>query len=389
MKVCVFTGTRADYGLLKPVMDRIHAAPDLTLQVLVTGSHLSERHGLTVTYIEEDGFPISAEVPIPLEDDSPLGIASATGEAIQGCARTLDSLQPDILVLLGDRYECLACAMAASMLNIPVAHIHGGEKSEGAVDDFYRHAITKMAHLHFTSCDEYRNRVIQLGENPNSVFCVGAPGVENIKTIPLMDKAKLETSLDFKMGNACLLTTYHPVTLDSTAEKSTGAVFVGFNQAMEANPEIRMIITGANADTGGSAIDSMAARFKKFWGDRVLVSPSLGLVRYLSAMSHCAAVVGNSSSGIIEAPSFHIPTLNIGDRQKGRFRAESILDVEPAAEAVAEGIAQALGPFAQIAKNATNPYEGTDTSKRIVEHIKQYQGGTMKPFYDLPSQGSR
>lgn len=339
---------------------------------------------MTVDIIAQDGFPISAQVQLQLDDDSPTGIANATGEAVSGCARALDSLQPDILVLLGDRYECLSCAIAASMLRIPVAHIHGGEKSEGAVDDFFRHAITKMAHLHFTSCEEYRQRVIQLGEHPDTVFCVGAPGVENIKTIPLLEKTALEQELGFIMGDACLLTTYHPVTLDAHNEKTTGSVFVGFNKAMEANPEIRMILTGANADAGGAGIDAMAARFRKLWGDRVLISPSLGLLRYLSAMKHCAAVVGNSSSGIIETPSFHIPTINIGDRQKGRFRADSILDVEPTADAVCNAITQALGPFAQIAKNVTNPYEGTRTSERIVEQIKQYHGGVMKHFYDLP-----
>ncbi len=387
MKICVFTGTRAEYGLLKPIMDRIDADPELELQVLVSGSHLSEQHGMTIDAIRADGTSISATVPLSLEDDSAVGISQACGEAMQGCARAFDSLQPDMLVLLGDRYECLACAMAASMQRIPVAHIHGGEKSEGAVDDFFRHAITKMAHLHFTSCEEYRNRVIQLGEQPDSVFCVGAPGVENIKTIPLLAKDELENQLNFTMGDACLLTTYHPVTLDASDEKSTGAVFVGFNQAMEANPAIRMILTGANADPGGAGINAMASRFKRLWGDRVLISQSLGLLRYLSAMKFSAAVVGNSSSGIIETPSFHIPTVNIGERQKGRFRAASVLDVEPQPDAIANAIKNALGPFALIAKSAANPYERDKTSERIVDQIKKYPGGVTKSFYDLPVQG--
>lgn len=388
MKICVFTGTRADYGLLRPIMQRIKDDPALMLQVLVTGSHLSDRHGMTVNAIEADGFPVSATVPLPLEEDTPVAVAHASGEAVSGCARALDSLAPDMLVLLGDRYECLACAMAASLLRIPIAHIHGGEKSEGAVDDVFRHAITKMAHLHFTSCEEYRQRVIQLGENPGSVFCVGAPGVENIKTMSLMDKDALEADLGFAMGDSCLLTTYHPVTLDPLSEKATGAVFVGFNKAMEDDPDIRMIITGANADSGGTSIDAMAARFKRLWTDRVLVSPSLGQLRYLSAMKHCAAVVGNSSSGIIEAPSFHIPTVNIGDRQKGRHRADSVIDVIPQPEPLAEAIKEAIGPFREIAKTAVNPYEGEMTSQRIVEHIKHYPGGVAKSFYDLTPQGT-
>ena len=384
MKLCVFTGTRAEYGLLRPVMTRIQADPDLQLQVLVSGSHLSERHGRTVDDIRKDGFPVSAEVPLSLDDDTPDGVSHAFGEAVQGCSRALERLEPDMLVLLGDRYECLACAVAACLHRVPIAHIHGGETTEGAMDDYFRHAITKLSHLHFTSCEPYRNRVIQLGESPQAVFNVGALGVENIRTVPLLDREALEADLNFALGDKCLLTTYHPETLDPQGEKHAGAVFVGFNRAMEGDPAIRMIITGANADPGGSAIDALAARFAKVWKDRVLVSPSLGLVRYLSAMKHCAAVVGNSSSGIIEAPSFGIPTVNIGDRQKGRFRAASVIDVEPDAEAVARAVAQGLGPMARVSKTATNPYEGHGTSENIVREIKQYTGGVTKPFHDLP-----
>jgi UDP-hydrolysing UDP-N-acetyl-D-glucosamine 2-epimerase len=385
MNICVFTGTRAEYGLLRPVMARIQADPDLRLQVLVSGSHLSERHGRTVEEIRTDGFPVSAEVPLPLDDDSPDGVSQAFGEAVQGCSRALERLAPDMLVLLGDRYECLACAVAASLHRVPIAHIHGGEITEGAMDDCFRHAITKLARLHFTSCEAYRHRVIQLGEDPQTVFNVGAPGVENIKTVPLLDRKELEGDLNFVLGDKCLLTTYHPETLDPQGEKHAGAVFVGFNRAMEADPDVRMIITGANADPGGSAIDGLAARFARVWKDRVLVSPSLGLVRYLSAMKQCAAVVGNSSSGIIEAPSFAVPTVNIGDRQKGRARAASVIDVKPEAEAVARAIEQALGPMAGVSKTATNPYEGDGTSESIVREIKQYTGGVAKPFHDLPT----
>ena len=385
MKLCVFTGTRAEYGLLRPVMARIQADPDLKLQVLVSGSHLSKRHGQTVDDIRNDGFPVSAEVPLPLDDDTPGGISHAFGEAVQGCSRTLERLAPDMLALLGDRYECLACAVAASLHRIPIAHIHGGEITEGAMDDCFRHAITKLARLHFTSCAPYRDRVIQLGESPQTVFNVGALGVENIKTVMLMGREELESDLNFTLGDKCLLTTYHPETMDPQGEKHAGAVFVGFNRVMESDPAIRMIITGANADPGGSAIDGLAARFAKVWKERVHVSPSLGLVRYLSAMKHCAAVVGNSSSGIIEAPSFAIPTVNIGNRQKGRFRAGSVIDVKPEAKAVARAIEQVLGPMARLSKTATNPYEGNGTSERIVREMKQYTGGVTKTFHDLPT----
>ena len=384
MKLCVFTGTRAEYGLLRPVMARIQADPDLELQVMVSGSHLSERHGRTVNEIRDDGFPVNAEVPLPLDDDTPGGVSQAFGEAVQGCSRALEGLAPDMLVLLGDRYECLACAAAGSLHRVPIAHIHGGETTEGAMDDCFRHAITKLSRLHFTACEPYRDRVIQLGESPQTVFNVGALGVENIKTVPLLDKSALEADLSFALGDKCLLTTYHPETLDPEGEKHAGAVFVGFNQAMESDPAIRMIITGANADPGGSAIDGLAARFAKVWKGRVFISRSLGLVRYLSAMKHCAAVVGNSSSGIIEAPSFGVPTVNIGNRQKGRFRAASVIDVEPEAVAVAHAIEQALGPMARVSKTATNPYEGNGTSESIVREIKQYTGGVMKSFHDLP-----
>ena len=383
MNVCVFTGTRADYGLLQPVMARIKADPELTLQVLASGSHLSERHGRTVKAIEADGFTVDATVPLPLDEDTPVGVAAATGEAVAGCARALDALRPDMLVVLGDRYEGLAACVAAALLRVPVAHIHGGESTEGAVDDFFRHAMTKMAHLHFTSCEAYRDRVVQLGEAPDRVFAVGALGVENARTLALLEKNELEKALDFAMGDACLLATYHPETLDAGGERSAREAFRGIELALEASPEARMILTGANADPGGAGIDALAAALRNSWPDRVLTSPSLGQLRYLSAMRHCRAVVGNSSSGILEAPSFGVPTVNIGDRQKGRIRATSVIDVPSEAEAVAGAVRQALGPFAEVAKETVNPYERKGTSERIVEEIKRYPGGVTKPFYDL------
>ena len=384
MKVCVFTGTRADYGLLRPVMARIARSPELTLQILASGSHLSSRHGSTADAIAQDGFTIDAAVPIPLQDDSATGVAAATGLTIQGCAEALGNLRPDMLVVLGDRYEGLAACVAGTLMRVPIAHVHGGESTEGAMDEMFRHAMTKMAHLHFTSCEPYRRRVIQLGEAPERVFNVGALGVENARTIPLLDKREFEEQLGFSLGGSCLLATYHPETLDQTGEQSVAQVFEGFDTVLETMPQVRMILTGANADPGGVGIDAKARAFQERWAARVFVIPSLGQVRYLSAMVHCAAVVGNSSSGIIEAPSFGIPTVNIGDRQKGRIRAASILDAPNRARPIVEAIANALGPHAQVAKRAVNPYESPGTSEKILQAIKAYPGGVIKTFHDIP-----
>jgi len=389
VKICIFTGTRAEYGLLLPLMRRIDADPDLELLLLVTGSHLSERHGNTIKTIKADGFTVHAQVPLSLDDDSPAGVANALGEAVTGCAKALQDIKPDMLVLLGDRYECFACAAAASIMHVPVAHIHGGEITEGAVDDYFRHAITKMAHLHFASCEQYRKRIIQLGEQPDTVFNVGALGVENIRTIQLLDKSTLETELDFNMGDYCLLTTFHPVTLDSDGEKQVEAFFAGLNTIVESNPNVSVIITGANADPGGSAIDAQAAELAKNRA-QVLVTASLGQLRYLSAMKHCAAVVGNSSSGIIETPSFGIPAVNIGDRQKGRIQADNTINCLPEEKLIISAIESALSEHsATVAKNVRNPYENDNTSQRILEEIKRFSSNMKKTFFDASFQLSQ
>jgi len=370
-------------------MRRIDSDPDLELLLLVTGSHLSERHGKTIDTIVADGFTVHAQVPLSLNDDSPLGVAKALGETVSGCATALDNLRPDMLVLLGDRYECLACATAAAIMHIPVAHIHGGEVTEGAVDDYFRHAITKMAHLHFASCEQYRKRIIQLGERPETVFNVGALGVENIHSIQLMDKTALEAELDFPMGEACLLATFHPVTLDADGHKQVEAFFAGLNSIMDSHPDVRVIITGANADPGGSTIDALTAKLAKE-NKRVLATPSLGQLRYLSAMKFCAATIGNSSSGILETPSFGIPTVNIGDRQKGRVQAESIINCPADEKLIASAIESALSiPLANVAKNIQNPYEKPNTSQRILEEIQQFSSDMKKPFFNIPFQLSQ
>ncbi|MEZ7195939.1 UDP-N-acetylglucosamine 2-epimerase [Pseudodesulfovibrio karagichevae] len=384
MRICVFTGTRAEYGLLTPLLKRLEADPDVELTLLVSGTHLSERHGHTVDAIRADGFAIGAEVPLPLDDDSRLGVALAMGEAVSGCARALDVLAPDMLVLLGDRWECLACATAANLIGVPVAHIHGGETTEGAVDEQFRHAITKLSRLHFTSCEPYRRRVIQLGESPDTVFNVGALGVENVTTVPLMDRKALEADLGFSLGDKFLLVTYHPVTLAEDGAAETEGFFAGLETVLTEDESLKAIVTGANADPGGSQVDARAARLHNKFPGRTLVSPSLGLVRYLSAMSLCAAVVGNSSSGILEAPSFKVPTVNVGDRQKGRERAASVFDCAPDADAVAHALRRALSPEgANIAKQARNPYEKYGTSQRMLDILKQGAPHGAKPFFDI------
>ncbi|XXJ20117.1 UDP-N-acetylglucosamine 2-epimerase [Desulfovibrio caledoniensis] len=384
MKICVFTGTRAEYGLLTPLLKRLEADADTELTLLVTGSHLSERHGHTVDAIRADGFAIGAEVVLPLDDDSRLGVALAMGEAVSGCARALDGIKPDLLVLLGDRWECLACATAANLLGMPVAHIHGGETTEGAVDEQFRHAITKLSRLHFTSCEPYRKRVIQLGETPDTVFNVGALGVENVKTVQLMDRDTLETDLDFSLGDRFLLVTYHPVTLAEDGAAETEGFFAGLETVLAEDASLTALITGANADPGGSMVDARAAKLHARFPGRTLVTPSLGLVRYLSAMRLCAAVAGNSSSGILEAPSFNVPTINVGDRQKGRERAASVFDCGPDANAVARTLRQALSPQgADIAKQARNPYEKYGTSQRMLDILKRGAPQRAKPFFDI------
>jgi UDP-hydrolysing UDP-N-acetyl-D-glucosamine 2-epimerase len=384
VRICVFTGTRAEYGLLTPLLKRLEAAPDVELTLLVTGTHLSERHGHTVDAIRADGFTIEAEVPLPLDHDSRLSVALAMGKAASGCARALDGIKPDLLVLLGDRWECLACATAANLIGVPVAHIHGGETTEGAVDEQFRHAITKLSRLHFTSCEPYRRRVIQLGESPDTVFNVGALGVENVKTVPLMDREALEANLGFSLGERFLLVTYHPATLAEDGAAETEWFFAGLEAMLAEDESLKAIVTGANADPGGSLVDARAARLHTKLPERTLVSPSLGLVRYLSAMRLCAAVVGNSSSGILEAPSFKVPTVNVGDRQKGRERAASVFDCAPDADAVARALRHALSPHgADIAKRARNPYEKHGTSRRVLDILKQGAPKGAKPFFDI------
>ena len=379
-KICVITGSRAEYGLLSGLMKAIKEDESLELQVIATNMHLSPEFGLTYKEIERDGFFINKKVEMLLSSDTANATTKSVGLATIGFADAYEDLKPDMIVVLGDRYEILAAVSAALFYKIPVAHLHGGEITEGAYDDCIRHAITKMSHLHFTSTEEYRQRVIQLGENPKRVFNVGAPGIENIKKVPLMDKKELESTLDgFTFNDKTILITYHPVTLEnSTAEEQIQNLLSALNEY----PDIKIIFTLPNSDTDGRVIIRLINEYVSMHQEKAIAYPSLGLKRYLSALQFVKAVVGNSSSGIIEVPSFGIPTLNIGDRQKGRIAADSVLNCGTSKKDILEGLDKVLNSgHTEI----HNPYEGKNTTEDILHVLKTYpiEGLIQKTFYNL------
>lgn len=383
-KVCIVTGTRAEYGLLKPVIDKVHKSAELELQLVVTGMHLSTEFGLTYKEIEEDGYPITSKVEMLLGSDTPVGITKSMGVALIGFADCFDRNKPDIVVVLGDRYEMLVAASAAMIARIPIAHIHGGELTEGLIDEAIRHSITKMSHLHFTAAEEYRKRVIQLGEAPATVYNVGSLGVENAKTVHLIQQEELENMLGFQFKFPTIMITYHPVTLENaTAKKQLEEIL----NVIDKHKEISVIFTKANADTDGRIINEMIDDYVKIDGDRCRGYTSLGQRKYLSALQYCDAVVGNSSSGIIEVPSFRIPTVNIGDRQRGRVRAESVIDCGNDRTQIEAALQKALSSeFRNKVANVRNPYEGNKTSEEIVKMISKavHDGIDLrKKFYDI------
>ncbi len=384
-KICVFTGTRAEYGLLYWTMRQVQDDLDLQLQILVSGAHLSERLGATYRQIEADGFVVDAKVPMNLEDDSDAALAVAMGQELAGVARVLDELKPDILVLLGDRYETFTAATAAMMLRIPIAHIHGGEVTEGALDDAMRHGITKMAHLHFTAAEPYRQRVIQLGENPDRVFNVGAPGLEAITRTPLMNREDLAQDLGFFLDGSVFVVTYHPETLGKV-DASSG--IEDLLQALNLFPEARIILTKANADSQGRVVNDRLETYAERNKDRVFLSASLGQRRYYSAVALADVVIGNSSSGIIEAPALGTPSVNIGDRQKGRLRAASVVDCAESASAIATAIDEALHRDHQI---SVNPYGTGETSSKIITVLKAFlrAPSVSKTFFDQSAYPSK
>lgn len=380
-KVAVFTGTRAEYGLLYWLMKDIQTSARLELQVIVSGMHLSPEFGETWKLIEQDGFDIDAKVEMLLSSDTPVGVVKSMGLGTLGFADALDRLRPDVLVVLGDRFEALAIVQAALIMRIPVAHLHGGEITEGAYDDAIRHAISKMAHLHFVAAEPYQRRVIQMGESPERVFNVGAIGLDHLRRSAKMDLDELAESLGFALRAPYLLVTYHPVTL---LEEDPTQSFIALLNALENFPEHQIILTYPNADNGGRAIIPQLEAYAQRQPGRVLAIPSLGFRRYLSAVSMAAAVVGNSSSGIIEVPAFGIPTVNIGARQKGRLAADSVLHCEPTAESIGLALHQALSDeFAEISKMAVNPYGQGNASEAIVNVLEHFDEPIHKSFHDL------
>ena len=386
-KICIVTGTRAEYGLLRRLMRIIQDDPDTQLQVIATNMHLSAKYGNTFQEIEKDGFTINWRIPIIDDDDTDDSVTTikSMAKALNGFADAFNMLKPDIVVVLGDRYEILAAAEAALIERIPIAHIHGGEITEGAFDDAIRHSITKMSHLHFTSTEEYRKRVIQLGEQPDRVFYVGALGVQNIKTMALLAQSEIENEIGFLIDKHTLLVTYHPVTLgDRSAMKDIADLLTAF----DSRKDLRIIFTMPNSDAGGRAMADAIDSFVSSHPDRAKSFRSLGVKRYLSVMKYVAAVVGNSSSGVLEAPSLGVPTLNIGDRQHGRIAAESVLNCAPDTESILAGLEEVLSKNIQeLAVSVRNPYEKEHTAEEIFKVISTYPLEALKTkhFYDIQS----
>ena len=384
-RIGIMTGTRAEYGLLKPLMQEINKDNDLELYLIVSGMHLSPEFGMTYQEIEEDGFEINAKVEMLLSSDSPAGISKSIGLGVIGFADEFQRADLDMLILLGDRYEALSAAICAMVMRIPIAHLHGGELTEGAIDEGIRHSITKMSYLHFTSTEQYRNRVIQLGENPERVFYVGALGVENIKKINLMTKEELERSIHFEIDENTVVVTYHPVTLENNTVEEQ---FLNLLKVLDRNPKIRMIFTKANADTNGRIVNELIDKYAAQNSERACAFMSLGQKRYLSALKYCRIVIGNSSSGIIEAPSFGKPIINIGDRQKGRICADSVINCGYTQQEIQQAMETALTEeFENKARNCRNPYEKENTAANIISVIKDYllndKINLKKRFYDL------
>ena len=383
-KICIITGTRAEYGLLRLVMQKIKDDPELTLQIIATGMHLSPEFGLTYLEIEYDGFHIDRKVEMLTSSDTSVGIAKSMGLGMIGFADALNELSPDLIVVLGDRFEIFSAVSAALVARIPVAHLHGGELTEGAFDDAFRHSITKMSHLHFVAAEEYRRRVIQLGEQPDRVFLVGGLGIDNIKSLKLLDRAALEASLGFNLGPKNLLITFHPVTLETATATEQMAELLA---ALSELADIQLIFTMPNADTDGRVMIKMVEKFVAQHSNNARAFTSLGQLLYLSCLSHVDGVIGNSSSGLTEVPSFKKGTINIGDRQRGRLQAASMINCEPSRRRIAAALEQLYSAdFQQSLSKVTNPYGEGGASEKVVETLKIYplDGLLKKNFHDRP-----
>ena len=382
-KICVITGTRAEYGLLRWVMQGIKDDAELSLQIIATGMHLSPEFGLTYREIEKDGFKIDRKVEMLTSSDTSVGIAKSMGLGMIGFADALNDLKPDLIVVLGDRFEIFAAVSAALVARIPVAHLHGGETTEGAFDEALRHSITKMSHLHFVAAKEYSQRVIQLGEQPERVFLVGGLGIDNIKNLRLLDRAALEASLDFKLGPKNLLITFHPVTLENqSSDQQMSELLRALAQLGE---DTHLIFTMPNADNGGRELIEMVEEFVATHVNARAYT-SLGQHRFLSCVKLVDGVVGNSSSGLAEAPSLQTGTVNIGDRQRGRLKAQSVIDCVPQSQAILDAIGKLYSaPFRKTLSSVVNPYGNGGASEKIVQTLRSQDLTHLlkKSFYNL------
>jgi GDP/UDP-N,N'-diacetylbacillosamine 2-epimerase (hydrolysing) len=386
-KICVVTGTRAEYGLLRWIIQGISESPDLELQLIATGMHLSGEFGLTYQAIEADGFRIDRKVDMLLSSNSAVGIAKSVGVGMIGFADALADLQPDVLLVLGDRFEIIPAVICALVAAIPVAHLHGGELTEGAFDESIRHAITKMAHLHFVAAEEYRLRVVQLGEQPNRVFLVGGTGIDSIKRLELLSRDQLQDALGVTFRKRNLLITFHPVTLDTA---DPGEQMQELLAAVADLRDTTLILTMPNADTGSRVIKDILEDFVRLHPN-AYVFDSLGQLRYLSCLKQVDAVVGNSSSGLTEAPSFKKGTINIGDRQKGRLQAQTVINCQPTRASISSAIKTLYSDeFQRSLAAARNPYGDGGASERVVNVLRSVdlKDITKKKFADLPIEKS-
>ena len=382
MKICLVTGTRAEYGLLRWLMDGIQQSSKLELQIVATGMHLSPEFGLTYQEIENDGFKIDKKIEMLVSSDSANGIVKSMGLGMIGFADALTELKPDLIVVLGDRYEIFSAVAAAMIFRTPVAHLHGGEATEGLIDESIRHSITKMSHLHFVAAEEYRKRVIQLGEQPDNVFLVGGLGIDNIIKLNLLGRKDFEKSIDFKLGIKNLLITFHPVTLEkNTSEKQMNEILM----ALKGLKNTHLIFTMPNADTDGRIIFKMIEDFVNNHPHAKSFT-SLGQLRYLSSIKHVDGVIGNSSSGLVEVPTFKKGTINIGDRQRGRIKAESVIDCKPTTKSISDAIKKLYSSeFQEKLKTVKNPYGSGGASEAIVKTLENISLKTIlkKKFYNM------
>jgi UDP-hydrolysing UDP-N-acetyl-D-glucosamine 2-epimerase len=382
-KICIVTGTRADYGLLYWLIHELHQAPGVDLQLIATGMHLSPEFGETWRVIQSDGFALAAKVDMLLSGDSPVAITKSMGLATIGFAEQFDRLAPDIVVVLGDRFEILAAAQAAMVARIPIAHIQGGEATEGLIDEAIRHSLTKMAQLHFTAADAYSRRVIQLGEVPERVFNTGALGLDNIRRLTLLERDELARQLDIELRTPLISVTYHPVTLSHQDPAEPMAELLA---ALDAFPQASVVLSKGNADTNGRVINGMIDAFVARRPDRTMAATSLGQLRYLSLLQHADVVLGNSSSGILEAPASGTPTVNVGDRQRGRLRSPSVIDCAERTADIVAALHQALSPDMQeVAARRQSPFGTGGAAERMCDILLStpLEGLLMKRFYDL------